>query len=160
MLTKKQAAKKGGDALKATIGGGIGYAFGRYGMYGGLAAIFFAPKEWKPAAIAAFAGGIAGAAQPSENPLIPDIMGNAKQFAAGGAKALFIDKIAPEVVAKLESGGTVQGLGNFFDNFYPDAASQLQQMATDPSESAIRLNQATSDLGTVSISAIRLEEAA
>lgn len=161
MFTKKKAMKGLGDTGKAVLGGGVGYMLGRYGMYLGLAGIFLAPKEWKVASATAFAAGIPGAAQPSDNEYMPDFVANAKQFALGGAKALFVDKLAPSVIAQLETGGGgVAGLGNFFENFYPDAASQLQQMNTgDPSESAIRLNQAASDLGTVSISAIRLQNA-
>lgn len=155
-MNMKISKKNVMNTAKALAGGGVGYSLGKWGVYAGLAGALFAPAPWKPAAFAALAGGIAGANQPETGNLMEDIKANAKSYAKGGLKSFFIDKIAPEVVTKLD--GLSGGMGNIFNQFYPSAAAQLQQMPVDTSESALRLNQ-SENLGTVSVSALRIQSA-
>ena len=54
--------------------------------------------------------------------------------------------------------GLAGGMGNIFDQFYPSASAELQQMHVDGSPSALRISQAES-LGNVSASALRIQSA-
>jgi len=145
--------KKGLEEAGVTaLGGFAGYVLREWGMRAGLIGSVLVPKKYRPFALGMLAGGVSGAAAPSTGNFKDDAIAGAKGFAKGTLKGVFVDKIAPQVLAKIDG----MGLGNLEDNF--DAVDDYLNEMSASSASAQRLAQAE-NLGSTSVAAMRLQTA-
>ena len=145
------------EAGIAALGGLAGYALGEWGMRAGLVGSAFIPKKFRPFALGMLAGGTAGGNVPKTGNLKDDTISNAKGYLKGALKGVFVDKIAPQVLDKLDG----LGLGNLEDNF--DAVDDFLRdhvLNQTSSADAARLNRANEGLGSTSVSALKLRMAA
>lgn len=152
---KLNLKKKGlEEAGIIALGGLVGYSLREWGMRAGLVGAALAPKKYRPFALGVFAGGTSGAAAPSSGNFKEDAISNAKGYVKGALKGVFVDKIAPQVLDKLDG----LGLGSLEENFDP-VEDFIRDNLNQSSPSAKRLMQQASNLGNASVAALRLQSA-